>query len=123
MSVNGVSTCNANPVSMSRSTEERRTAFSALRESLAAGDLAGAQTAYEAFQSGKQGPNGANPLAKQAETLGVALKSGDLTKAQGVFASLVQNLKGSQATDAGAPARTTTNGDVDKAASRVDVTA
>ena len=118
MSVNSVSSSCANSMVAAGPKVERGSDLGALRDALAAGDLERAQTAYEAFQRGKQGPNGSNPIAKQVEALGAALRSGDVDKAQGVLTDLVQKLKGSQVTDESRQAKSAT-----PAASRVDITA
>ena len=112
MSVGAVpSSSNAANASALQSTErsafkQRQQDFQSLAQTLSAGDLSGAQSAFAALQQDLKnvGPaptvqqtgsiqTGQNSLTTALQALGQALNSGDLSSAQKAFAQLQQDIQ------------------------------
>jgi hypothetical protein len=84
---------------------QAQTDYSALSQTLAAGNLSGAQQAFSAFQQDLQGiqavqgvqpasaQSGTSNFQNQLSSVGQALQSGNLTAAKNAFASLQQGVQ------------------------------
>jgi hypothetical protein len=83
--------------------------FSALKTSLASGDLTTAQQTYSTLTQDLQSARQAGGIQSEAdstinkdlEAVGTALQSGDLSGAQSAFATLTEDLRNSQAPQGG----------------------
>jgi hypothetical protein len=85
--------------------KQSQTDFSDLSQSLAAGNLSGAQQAFSAFQQDMQGiqsaqgtraasaQSGSSNFQTQLSSVGQALQSGNLTAAKNAFSSLQQGVQ------------------------------
>ena len=85
---------------MQANMKQMKAEFDQLQQSLASGDLTGAQAAYSSIQQ-LQGsnppPGGANSKMQQDfAALGTALKSGDVAGAQKAFAQMQSDMKASR---------------------------
>jgi len=74
--------------------QQRRSEFRQLTQSLASGDLAGAQQAFSSLTSNQSQSSQSNsPLSQDWSALGQALQNGDLSGAQQAFAKVQQDFK------------------------------
>jgi hypothetical protein len=87
----------------STNSTQLQQALQALQDSLASGDLDGAQSAFQTVQKVNQnlatasgsGPSSTSQLTTDLTTLGSALSSGDLSAAQSAFTTVQNDLKSS----------------------------
>jgi len=95
MAVAALSTAGFTPYILSSSNVGKsQQALQALQQSLTAGNLSAAQTAFTNYQSATSGSTTANSqLTTDLTTLGSALSSGSLSGAQSAFATVQSDLK------------------------------
>jgi hypothetical protein len=103
MSINSISAAGLTQDVLSSSNSTQQQALQALQNSLASGDVNGAQSAFQTLQAlfqnsatstGSTAATNAK-LTADLSTLGGALSSGNLTTAQSAFATLLGDLKNS----------------------------
>ena len=101
MSISPISAGGLSQAVLSSSNSIEQQALQALQNTLASGDLNGAQSAFQTLQNLFQGSATANgstlssnsQLTTDLNTLGSALQSGDLSTAQSAFATVLGDLQ------------------------------
>ncbi|MGA9507493.1 MAG: hypothetical protein WBV55_02485 [Candidatus Sulfotelmatobacter sp.] len=103
MSISSISAAGLSQDVLASSNSAQQQAVESLQESLASGDLNGAQSAFQTLQAIFQNSatttgstlSSNSQLSADLSTLGSALNSGDLSSAQSAFATVVGDLKNS----------------------------
>ncbi|MGB8831436.1 MAG: hypothetical protein WCC95_04745 [Candidatus Sulfotelmatobacter sp.] len=103
MAIGAISAASLGQDVLSSSNSSQQEALQSLQNSLASGDLTGAQSAFQTLQNVLQNSSTASgnslssdsQLSTDLSALGSALGSGDLSTAQSAFATVLGDLKGS----------------------------
>ncbi len=103
MSISSISAAGLSQAVLASSNSTQQQALQSLQQSLASGDVNGAQSAFQTLQTLFQNSattsgstlSSNSQLSTDLSTLGSALNSGDLSSAQSAFATVLGDLKSS----------------------------